>query len=196
MAYMSGPLVSLKSGFEGDRSSAVRIEGADEMIARLMAMWEKIGPRYIRGSVVKAMKPMKTQLRANTPIGPTANLRQSIADKVKIYQSGTVFGIVGYRRDVAVKTGATRGKHSHLVEFGTQARYPKKGPFLSSFRIQNWTPAGWRGRWPLRAKFVRPARGQHPMLRAYQATAAQCVKILEDEMAKSLERAVADEAKG
>lgn len=193
---MAVPLVSLKSGFEGDRSSSIRIEGADEMIARLMAMWEKIGPKYLRGVISKAMRPMKTQLRSNTPVGPTGNLRQSVADKVKIYPTGTAFGIVGYRRDVAVKTGATRGKHSHLVEFGTKERRPKRGPFLSSYKIRNWTPPGWRGEWPFRARFVRPARARRPMQRAYEATAAQCVKILEEGMAKALEQAVADEAKG
>lgn len=186
----------MADGFNGDRSNTVIIQGADEIISRLMAMWDSIGPKYLRAAVVKAMRPMKNQLRANTPIGPTGNLKASIADKVRIYKTGTAFGIVGYRRDVAIKTGNTRGKHSHLVEFGTKERRPKRGPFLSSFKIRQWTPPGWRGDWPFRLQFVRPARARYPMKRAYEATASQCVGILEVEMARALERAVADQGGG
>lgn len=181
-----------REGFRGDGSNSVIIQGADELITRLFAMWDKIGPRYLRSALNDAMAPMKSRLLANTPVGPTGNLRASVATKVRIYQTGTAFGIVGYQRAVSIRTSDNKGYHSHFLEFGTKERRPKRGPFLSSFKIKDWNPPGWRGRWPMRVRFVRPARPRHPMKQAYDATVSTCVATLEDRMARAVEKALQD----
>lgn len=186
---MFGGDINTGEWFNGDGSNSVRIEGADELIARLFAVPNNVGRKYLRKAVAAAMRPMKAQLLANTPLGPTGNLRMAVGDKVKIYDTGTAFGVVGYKRAVSKDTADNKGFHSHFLEFGTKERRPKHGPFLSSYRIRGWRPPGWRGQWPFALRIVRPARARHPMERAYQATAAQCVRILETEMAKALERA-------
>jgi len=190
MGFMDGPVYSTRTGFGGDKSNSVRVEGAEELIARLMACPGTVGTRYLRQAVAAAMRPMTAQLLANTPQGPSGSLRAAVAQKVKLYPTGTAFGIVGYQRAVSLQTYDNKGFHSHLLEFGTKERVPRRKPFLSSYRIAGWRPPGWRGAWPFRAKIVRPARARHPMQRAYEATAAQCKSILESEMAKALQRAL------
>jgi HK97 gp10 family phage protein len=194
MAINDGSLTfSGKEGFRGDRSNTVRIEGDEEIIARLFALPRNLGRRYLRRAVSAAMRPLRAQLLANTPQGPTGNLRAAVGEKVAIYESGTVFGIVGYRRAVSKSNQrGQKGFASHLLEFGTQERRPKSGPILSSQGIAGWRPPGWRGRWPMVARRAGPVRAQHPMLRAYQATGGQCAAILETQMAAALQEAIAD----
>lgn len=189
MGFMDSP-VRIGEWFAGDDSNSVRIEGAEELIARLFGIPGNVGRKYLRQAVSAAMRPMKAQLKANTPIGPTGNLRMAVGDKVKLYATGVAFGVVGYKRAVSNQTADNKGFHSHFLEFGTRERRPKKGPFLSSYKIKDWTPPGWRTMWPMRSRFVRPARARHPMQRAYEATSKQCLGILEAEMAKALERAL------
>jgi HK97 gp10 family phage protein len=194
MALNDGSLTfSGREGFRGDRSNTVRIEGNEEIIGRLFALPGNIGRRYLRRAVSAAMRPMKAQLLANTPQGPTGNLRAAVGEKVAIYASGTVFGVVGYRRAVSKSHHkGQKGFASHLVEFGTAERRPRKARLLSSQGIAGWRPPGWSGRWPMVAKRAGPMRAQHPMLRAYQSVAAQSASILETQMAAALKDAIAD----
>jgi HK97 gp10 family phage protein len=188
---MDGLTFSGSGGFRGDRSNTVRIEGDEEIIARLFALTGTIGRRYLGKAVKESMRPMKAALLANTPHGPTGNAREAVADKVKIYATGTVFGIVGYRRAVSKKDQrGNKGFHSHLLEFGTDERRPKNGRLLSTRSLGGWRPPGWIG--PSEAMFrrARPMRAQRPMLRAYQSSGAQCAGIMESEMASALDRAI------
>jgi HK97 gp10 family phage protein len=182
-----------KEGFRGDRSNTVRIEGDDAVIARLFALPGNVGRRHLRRAVSAAMRPMRSQLLANTPQGPTGNMRAAVGDKVAIYASGTVFGVVGYRR--AVSKSHQRGQKgfaSNFLEFGTRERRPRKGTVLSTHGIAGWRPPAWSGRWPMVARSAKPMRAQRPMLRAYQATASQCTAILETQMAASLKEAISE----
>lgn len=192
MPLNSGNLTfSGKEGFRGDRSNTVRIEGAEETIARLFALPGNLGRKYLRRAVSAAMRPMKAQLLANTPQGPTGNLRASVGEKVAIYESGTVFGIVGYRRAVSKsKQKGQKGFASHLVEFGTGERRPRSARMLVS--QAGYRPPGWRGAWPMIARRAKPMRARHPMLRAYQAVGGQCASILEAQMAQALSNAISD----
>lgn len=191
MGFMDNP-VKTGEWFNGDGSNSVRLEGAEDLVARLFAIPGNVGKKYMKQAVKAAMRPLRAQLLANTPMGPRGNLRMAVGDKVKLYDTGVAFGVVGYQRAVSKDTADNKGFHSHFVEFGTKARYPRKGPFLSSFRIKDWTPPGWRTMWPLRSRFVRPARARHPMERAYQQTGSQCKAILETQMADALDRALKD----
>lgn len=188
MGFMDSPVLSGEN-FNGDKSNSVRIEGFDEVVARLYAIPGNAGRKGLRKAITAAMRPMRAQLLANTRQGPTGNLRNAVKHKVKLYDTGTAFGIVGYGRAVSSQTFDNKGFHSHWLEFGTKERVPKRGPFLSSFKIQGWRPPGWRGNWPFRAKRVRPAPAKHPMERAYNATADQCRGILEAELLRALDAA-------
>ena len=192
-----GLTFSGSEGFRGDRSNTVRIEGDEAVIARLFALPGNVGRRHLRSAVSAAMRPMKSQLLANTPQGPTGNLRMAVGEKVKFYETGTVFGIVGYKRAVSKKDHKDqKGFHSHFLEFGTGERRPTESALLSSQSISGWRPPGWVGRWPMRSRRARPMRAQRPMGRAYEAAGSQCRQILESQMAAALEKAIGESGGG
>lgn len=182
--------------FNGDKSNSIRIEGDTYLVSALQSLAPTIGRKYLKGAIDKAVKPMQAALLANTPMGPTGNLRAAVgANSVYYKSSGVAFGVVGYKRAVSLETGDQNGYHSHLVEFGTADRVPKKAPFLSSYGIKDMRPAGWAGRWPMVARKVRGARALHPLGNAFAATAGQCRDILVREMEIGLEKGLAEQAR-
>jgi HK97 gp10 family phage protein len=176
--------------FDGTKSNSVTIDGADYLISALQSLPEVIGQKYLRRAITAGMKPVEAQLLANTPQGPTGNLRKAVGNVVRDYGNGVVFGVVGYKRFVSTETADARGFHSHFLEFGTNDRYPKEGPFLSSYGIRQWTPPGWRGIWPMRAKMVRGAKPQQPLGKAFEATRSQALAIVMAEMQSGLDKGI------
>lgn len=179
--------------FDGTLSNSTRIDGGDHLVAALRALGPTIASRRLKSAIDLAMPPMRAALLANTPVGPTGNLRAAVGAESVYYKSGTAYGVVGYRRAVSISDQL--GYHSHLIEFGTNDRVPTRGPFLSSyatFKATGYRPSGWNGAWPMVARRVRGSRAQHPLGRAYAATANQCRDILVQEM----QRALAEETRG
>ena len=169
------------NGFDGTRSNSIRIEGAEELIYALQSLPQKIGQKYVRRAVARALPPMRAQLLNNTPVGPTGNLRAAVGSVVRSYpRNFTAFGVVGYKRAVSKDTDDNKGYHSHFVEFGTGERRASQAPFLSSYRLAagGYIPAGWDGPWPIRARQVRGAKALHPLRTAFEATSGRCRDIL------------------
>jgi HK97 gp10 family phage protein len=85
-------------------------------------------------------KSFKAGLKAATPVGPTGNLQKSITHKTARYSgSGIAIGFIG-------PNWWNKGRHGHLVEAGTKARFNKAGasrgimpaaPFLQPWFDQN-----------------------------------------------------------
>lgn len=183
------------SGFDGSRSNAVRIEGGNELMASLKSLPDVIREKYITKAIQKAVKPMEAALLANTPMGPTGNLKAAVGTRAFTYSSGVGFGVVGYKRAVSVDTSDNKGYHSHFIEFGTKDRVPKRGPFLSSYttyKATGWTPQNWSGAWPMLARRIRGSRALHPLGNAYAATSAQCLGILVAELEAGLEKGIVE----
>lgn len=181
--------------FFGDKSNSIRIEGATYLVSALQSLHETIGRKYLKAAIAAACRPMEAALLANTPMGPTGNLRAAVGTNNVYYkQSGVAFGVVGYKRAVSNNVVGNNGYHSHLVEFGTEDRVPKRGPFLSSYGIQDSRPAGWSGKWPMVARKVKGARALHPLGNAFAATSSQCRDILVREMQTGLDKGVAEQA--
>jgi HK97 gp10 family phage protein len=184
--------------FDGTLSNSMRLDGCDYLVASLESLPKTISRKYLKKAIDAATPPMRAALFANTPTGPTGNLKAAVGAESVYYKSGVAFGVVGYRRAVSVSDQL--GYHSHLVEFGTNDRAPTRGPFLSSFKTAQATgyrPAGWSGEktWPMVARHIRGSRPQHPLGRAYSATAGQCRDILVREMQIGLEKAQAEVAR-
>lgn len=181
------------AAFDGSKTNSVRIDGADYLITALQSLPEAIGGKYLRAALAKGMKPVEAALIANTPVGPTGNLRAAAGNRTVYYRNSMVaFGVVGYKRAVSKDTADNKGYHSHFVEFGTNDRTPKKRPFLSSFRISDYNPPGWQGRWPMVARKVRGARALHPLGNAFVATSGQSLGIVISEMQSGLEKGIAE----
>jgi HK97 gp10 family phage protein len=170
--------------------------GTEGLMAALRSLPDAMGRTVMRQAIEKALRPMQAQLLANTPVGPTGNLRNAVATRVTVYGSGVGFGVVGYKPPVSQSTSDAKGSHSRFVEFGTKDRVPSRRPFLSSYGIAGRTPRGWNGPWPMVARRVRGARSLHPLGHAYDATNGQCLGILVTELAAGLERSVSAAKRG
>lgn len=118
-----------------------------------------ISAKHIGAALRKAIKPGTKALRANTPKGPTGNLKRAIATKVVKYWKqdyGWAAALTGYRRSGtgdgksfgggSVMVGKDRAYHQGFLEFGTRLRRTK-GNIASSYN--------WRGPFVLEAKESR-----------------------------------------
>jgi HK97 gp10 family phage protein len=184
--------------FDGTLSNSMRLEGCDWLVASLQSLPPTISRKYLKKAIDAAMPPMKAALLANTPVGPTGNLRAAVGAESVYYKSGVAFGVVGYRRAVSITDQL--GYHSHLIEFGTNDRVPTRGPFLSSFKMAQatgWRPSYWNGEktWPMVARHISGSRPQHPLGRAYSSTAGQCRDILVREMQSGLDKGLQEVAR-
>jgi hypothetical protein len=131
----------------------------------------------IGAGVKRALKPAQDELKRQTPVGPTGNLRRGIATKAKRYpKTGAAVAIVGYRKantGKPPKEGAKRRnkaadqtQHQFLVEYGSKLRVTKSGAN--------------RGRMP----------AMHPIEQASRASESQVKALLESEMKLAYEKAL------
>jgi HK97 gp10 family phage protein len=131
----------------------------------------------IGAAVKRAMKPAQDELKRQTPVGPTGNLRRGIATKAKRYpKTGSAVAIVGYRKSGGSKPpkegakrrnkAADQTQHQLLVEYGSDPRVTKSGAN--------------RGRMP----------AMHPIEQASRAAESQVKELLVSEMKLAYEKAL------
>lgn len=106
---------------------------AREAAAQLRALPGNIAAKHFAAALRKAMQPALSRLKANTPVGPTGNLRRSVAFVSRKYvKDKTAVGLVGYlaagsqksksAAGGSVRKGKDRGYHQGFLEFGTKER--------------------------------------------------------------------------
>ena len=131
----------------------------------------------IGAGVKRALKPAEEELKRQTPVGPTGNLRRGIATKAKRYtKTGSAVAIVGYRKSGSGKPpkegtkrrnkASDKTQHQFLVEYGSKPRVTKDGAN--------------RGRMP----------AMHPIEQASRAVESQVKALLESEMKLAYEKAL------
>jgi hypothetical protein len=131
----------------------------------------------IGAGVKRALKPAQEELKRQTPVGPTGNLRRGIATKAKRYpKTGSAVAIVGYRKSGTGKPpkegtkrrnkASDKTQHQFMVEYGTKPRVTKSGAN--------------RGRMP----------AMHPIEQASRAAESQVKALLESEMKLAYEKAL------
>ena len=131
----------------------------------------------IGAAVKRAMKPAQEELKRQTPVGPTGNLKRGIATKAKRYpKTGSAVAIVGYRKSGTGKPpkegtkrrnkASDKTQHQFLVEYGSKPRVTKGGAN--------------RGRMP----------AMHPIEQASRASESQVKALLESEMKLAYEKAL------
>jgi hypothetical protein len=131
----------------------------------------------IGAGVKRALKPAQDELKRQTPVGPTGNLKRGIATKAKRYpKTGSAVAIVGYRKAGSAKPpkegakrrnkAADQTQHQFLVEYGSKPRVTKSGAN--------------RGRMP----------AMHPIEQASRASESQVKALLESEMKLAYEKAL------
>jgi len=131
----------------------------------------------IGAAVKRALKPAQEELKRQTPVGPTGNLKRGIATKAKRYpKTGSAVAIVGYRKSGTGKPpkegtkrrnkASDKTQHQFLVEYGSKPRVTKSGVN--------------RGRMP----------AMHPIEQASRASESQVKALLESEMKLAYEKAL------
>ena len=131
----------------------------------------------IGAGVKRAMKPAEEELKRQTPVGPTGNLKRGISTKAKRYpKTGSAVAIVGYRKSGTGKPpkegtkrrnkASDKTQHQFLVEYGSKPRVTKGGAS--------------RGRMP----------AMHPIEQASRASESQVKALLESEMKLAYEKAL------
>jgi HK97 gp10 family phage protein len=102
---------------------------ASEVDAYLAEITEDKRATALRTATTAAAKAAVPIMRANTPVGPTGNLRASVQAKAmkKRYGIGSVVG------PMTRKTKGTSAQHRHLVEYGTKPHIiaGRNGGFLN-----------------------------------------------------------------
>ena len=131
----------------------------------------------IGAGVKRALKPAEEELKRQTPVGPTGNLKRGIATKAKRYpKTGSAVAIVGYRKSGTGKPpkegtkrrnkASDKTQHQFWVEYGSKPRVTKGGAN--------------RGRMP----------AMHPIEQASRASESQVKALLESEMKLAYEKAL------
>lgn len=131
----------------------------------------------IGAGVKRALKPAEEELKRQTPVGPTGNLKRGIVTKAKRYpKTGSAVAIVGFRKSGTGKPpkkgtkrrnkASDKTQHQFLVEYGSKPRMTKSGAN--------------RGRMP----------AMHPIEQASRASASQVKALLESEMKLAYEKAL------
>ena len=141
----------------------------------------------IGAGVKRAMKPAEEELKRQTPVGPTGNLRRGIATKAKRYtKTGSAVAIAGYRKAGTGKPpkegtkrrnkASDKTQHQFLVGYGSKKRFTKRswaGFFTGAKRSS-------RGRMP----------AIDPIGQASRAAESQVKALLESEMKLAYEKAL------
>jgi len=136
---------------------SINLLGEKQLLRKLDRLSDKIGRRVLAKAMRAASRPVIKAARANVPTD-SGNLKKSLGVRLKFYRgSGTEVAIVGPRirgqRTTTIKSGANAGKervtkglygrHGHLVEFGTQARYTKTGKFTGIMPANPFMRRAW-----------------------------------------------------
>jgi HK97 gp10 family phage protein len=133
----------------------VGVPGLEQIRNAFLALPNNLASKHIAAGLKRAAEEGGTlqALKANTPKGPTGNLRRSIAVKTKRYvRSGVGVAILGYKsgRKMNEPFDDTKlGYHQGLVEFGTKERFrvTKDGRRVSTGKMPK---GGSLGRPPIR----------------------------------------------
>lgn len=243
MAALSEPLVKIALGKGKAAKARFALEPLADVVAELKKLPADISLKRQGQALNKAAKPGMEALRAQVgQIGQvTGNLAASVTKLTRKYTNnrqnlpvGVV--VVGFRRPTnsqsqkmatpafaggSVLKGPNRAYHSHLVEYGTQARTAGKSrrsgrkrvvlggrlrtliarekqaasprAILSSFKSRGAFSNG--GTYPkdfIATGTVRGAPAQHPLQKAFNQSKGQMQSVLDTEMRKALTRALKD----
>lgn len=156
------------------------IPGMEAVRNAFLGLPNRLAAKHMAAGLRRAAEKGGTlqALKANTPRGPTGNLRRSIDVKSKRYpRTGVGLAIIGYKSGRKMNEPYDRtklGYHQGLVEFGTAERFrrTKDGRLVST------------GKMPIGGSFGRP-----PIRTAWEQTRSQVESLMVAEMTNAFEAA-------
>lgn len=156
------------------------IPGMEAVRNAFLGLPNRLAAKHMAAGLRRAAEKGGTlqALKANTPRGPTGNLRRSIAVKSKRYpRTGVGVAILGFKSGRKMNEPYDRtklGYHQGLVEFGTAERFrrTKDGRLVST------------GKMPVGGSFGRP-----PIRTAWEQTRSQVESLMVAEMTNAFNAA-------
>lgn len=160
-------------------SITVNVPGLEQIRNQFLALPNNLAAKHQAAALRRAAEQGGTlqALKANTPRGPTGNLKRAIAVKSKRYRSGVGIAILGFRagrRQNEPFDNRRLGYHQGLVEFGTKERFrrTKDGRLVST------------GKMPVGGSFGRP-----PIRSAWEQTRSRVESLMVQELTKAFDKA-------
>lgn len=121
---------------------SLSISGGRDLEAALKEMAKTTAKNTARKAMRNSLSPVATAAKSLAPVGPTGNLRESVAISHKLTPSQAAeAGREG--RDVAHMYVGASAPHAHLVEFGTGPRHHKSGKFVGAMPPNPWMRPAW-----------------------------------------------------
>jgi HK97 gp10 family phage protein len=156
------------------------VPGLEQIRNQFLALPNNLAAKHMAAALRRAAEQGGTlqALRANTPRGPTGNLKRSIAVKSKRYpRTGVGIAIIGFKSGRKMNEPYDRtklGYHQGLVEFGTKERFrrTKDGRLVST------------GKMPVGGSFGRP-----PIRTAWEQTRSRVESLMVQELTKAFDKA-------
>jgi len=93
----------------------------------------------LRGALRKAAQPILAAAKENVPAGATGNLSDSLKIGTRLKKSQRRYR----HRDVVIVFIGSSAPHAHLIEFGTQERYRKRGGSTGSMPAYPFLTKAW-----------------------------------------------------
>jgi len=160
-------------------SITVNVPGLEQIRNQFLALPNNLAAKHQAAALRRAAEQGGTlqALKANTPRGPTGNLKRAIAVKSKRYRSGVGIAILGFkagRRQNEDFDKTRLGYHQGLVEFGTKERFrkTKDGRLVST------------GKMPVGGYYGRP-----PIRTAWEQTRSRVERLMVQELTKAFDAA-------
>lgn len=156
------------------------IPGLESIRNAFLSLPNNLAAKHMAAGLRRAAEKGGTlqALKANTPRGPTGNLRRSIAVKSKRYpRTGVGLVVLGYKsgRKMNEPYDNTKlGYHQGLVEFGTKERFRRA---QDGRRIST-------GKMPVGGSYGRP-----PVRTAWEQTRSQVESLMVQEMTAAFDKA-------
>ena len=111
----------------------VKLKGTKNVEKQIKKAMKKFEHRQIRPIFEKEAETLKNQVKSNTPVGETRNLRDSIRT-LEMPQDPIVY---------LVAVDRNKAPHAHLVEFGTADREQQTGKSVGSMPANPFFRPAW-----------------------------------------------------
>lgn len=117
----------------------IRLTGHKEIDQVLKGLPLQMNHRVLQAAHAKAVKPTVESAKLLAPEGPTGNLVDSIGVVKTSIRNSSELGQI----QAGPRRGRYKGNAAHLVEYGTKARYNKRGAYRGVMKPKKFMAPAW-----------------------------------------------------
>jgi hypothetical protein len=117
----------------------VKLVGVKEIDAVLRGLPAQLNHKVLQSAHQKAVKPTVDAAKLLAPEGPSGKLIDSIGVIKTNFSKATELGEI----QAGPRRGRYKGNAGHLVEYGTKARYNKRGAYRGIMKKKPFMQPAW-----------------------------------------------------